>query len=210
MGAFIPIFTCLKYNFKGDFIRTHGELDSVKQFELKGAEPQISQMKDTLYDPRGINKKVVAVLILLFAFFFLFLGELSLRASKTFYINVVDRLPSGVRSSYINFVFEGAGHFNSSDYKYNALELLKLDLLERNNSYGFDYSKLVPLIKRGQGEEVEGVKQLSLLLIVLSNQQKAKSAVYEMYANDKLTLDAYEDRVRRVKSKGQRDHSKNE
>lgn len=106
------------------------------------------------------------------------------------YKQFIQVLPESLRIHYLNHVFDQATPSCDDCYGalIGALEALEENANQRDSDYGFDYAKLIPLLRRGSNEFHEPVPQAACNLLLKLRRAPVYQAMSEAFQEDSTSL----------------------
>jgi len=128
---------------------------------------------------------VIAATVLTIAAAF---GWMSLRPND--YEKLVHALPSPLRLAYLNHIFDNPTEDCAQCYTrfIGALQALDRNRQMHGEDYGFDYARLLPLLRQGPDEIREPVPGSACYLILVRHDARIYRAMVQMFRHDQKSL----------------------
>ena len=111
-------------------------------------------------------------------------------------VGLINALPHSIRLAYLDTLFINPDPGNPSAHCWEcflrmlgALDALKADLEQHQNSFAFDYAKLIPLLRNNMDGFYEPIPVRACHLILLRHEPRVFALLAKQYVNEK---DSYE------------------
>lgn len=111
-------------------------------------------------------------------------------------VELIEALPQSVRRAYLDDLFDNPEPGFPYEHCWEchlrlvgALAALKQDTEKHQNSFGFDYAKLIPLLRNGMDGFYEPIPGRACHVILLRNEPRVFALLVKQYANEKVSYE---------------------
>ncbi len=117
---------------------------------------------------------------------------LSFHMDATRFEQLVQVLPAPVRLYYLNRLFDEPTEdcFNCYSQLIGAMQALEKNALEHGQDYGFDFARLLPLLRQGKGYIREPVSVMACSLILKYPDERVYKTMAQSFSQDPKSLHA--------------------